>query len=212
MSHSAQVRSTASIEAFRAALLKFQQRVEDALAELDGQMRRAVDWVETDRPAYWRQESFDADDRIQEAKRALDRCLMFRVGDERPACQEERDALEEAKAHREYCREKVERVRHWNRTLKHELVEFQGRLGQLQRLLEYDIPRASGVLQKIQRQIEFYNLERPPEAMEMPESYARTDTPEPATGEATEAPSAEVSTPAEESDIPRAKESETAED
>lgn len=178
MSTPAQVRSTASIEAFRLALLKFQQRVEDALIELDGQLRRAVDWIEHDRPAYWRQQVHNADDLIHDAKQNLARCLIYRATDDRPACREERAELKKAQARQAYCREKSERVRHWSRTLKHELFEYQGRVGHLERVLEHDIPRASDALRQILRQLESYQLERPPTAMELPEQYARDESPE----------------------------------
>ncbi len=160
----AHVRSSESIEAFRCALQKFQQRVEDALAELDGQIRRAVDWIEHNRPAYWEQQRRDADDAIHEAKLNLERCLIYRMTDERPACREERAALKQAQVRQDSCREKIEQVRHWKRNMNHEMFQYQGRVGKLRRMLEHDIPRANGVLQNILRQLESYQIERSPAA------------------------------------------------
>jgi exonuclease VII large subunit len=158
----ARVYSIESIAAFRAALLKFRQRVEDALVELDGQMRRAVDWIEHDRPAHWRAQTKEAEAWIHEAKLDLERCLIYRVTDDRPACREERATLKKAQARREYCREKTERLRHWKRNLHHQLYEFQGRISKLSRMLEHDIPQADAALRHILRQLEAYQIERPP--------------------------------------------------
>src|SRR5689334_17546694 len=76
MSSPAQVRSTDAIEALRASLLKFQQRVQNAVDVLDGELHRASNWVEHDRPAYWKQQTHEAEDAVHAAKIELERCLM----------------------------------------------------------------------------------------------------------------------------------------
>ena len=74
-----------------------------------------------------------ANDQVHEAQQALHRCLMFPIADERPSCYEERAALKKAQARLAYCEEKEERVRHWQRTVQHELFEYEGRISQLVR-------------------------------------------------------------------------------
>ena len=74
-----------------------------------------------------------AHDQVHEAQQALHRCLMFPIANERPSCYEERAALKKAQARLAYCEEKVERVRHWQRTVQHELFEYEGRISQLVR-------------------------------------------------------------------------------
>ena len=90
-----------------------------------------------------------AHDQVHEAQQALHRCLMFPIADERPSCYEERAALKKAQARLAYCEEKEERVRHWQRTVQHELFEYEGRISQLVRTVEVDVPQAMGVLHKI---------------------------------------------------------------
>ena len=160
----AQVYSIESIEAFRVALLNYQHRVEDALVELSSQIRRAVDWIDHDRPAHWREQAKEADRWIHDAKLDLERCLIYRATDRRPACREERVMLKKAKARREYCRDKIERVHHWKRSLHHQFYEYQGRISNLKRILEHDIPRANAALLHILQQLEQYQLEQPPPA------------------------------------------------
>ena len=160
----AQVRSTTSIESFRLALFDFEHRMATALVELNGQMQRAANWIEHDRPSYWRHQEREANDSIHEAKMNLERCLLNRVTDGRPACQEQREELKMAHARREFCLAQVERVRHWRRTFKHELFEYEGRISQLKKVLEQDIPRAIATLDKILRQLEAYQIEQAPGA------------------------------------------------
>ena len=164
MSSPAQVRSTDAIEALRASLLKFQQRVQIAVDVLDGELHRASNWVEHDRPSYWKQQTHDAEDAVHSAKLELERCLMMTVAGQRPTCREQKAALEAAKVRRAYCQEKCESVRRWQRNFRHEQFEYDGRIGQLRRAIELDVPKATALLQTILRRLEEYQIERPPES------------------------------------------------
>jgi hypothetical protein len=156
MSSGANVHSLEAIEAVRGALVSFVEQVRDALAELQSEMRRVADWLEHDRPRYWRTQVRLANDGVHEAQQSLHRCLMFPIAKERPSCYEERAALKKAQARLAYCEEKAERVRHWQRVIQHELFEYEGRISQLVRVAEEEVPRAIGVLGKVLRRLEEY--------------------------------------------------------
>ena len=163
MSGPAKVRSTDAIEDVKGAISRFELRSQNALDTLIAEMRRAADWLQHDCPALWKKETKFAEDAVHQAKLNLERCLMFPVADERPACREQRAALKEAQTRLEYCREKRERVRHWNRQLQHEQFEYEGRLSQLQRIVESELPLARAKLQTILRRLEEYQIEQAPE-------------------------------------------------
>ncbi|MCC7474777.1 MAG: hypothetical protein IT425_05240 [Pirellulales bacterium] len=156
----AKVYSTEAIEAARLALVSFIEQITDALSELGGEMRRVQEWLEHDRPAYWRHQVRVSIDQVHESQQALHRCLMFPVANERPSCTEERAALKKAQARQAYCEDKTQRVRHWQQTLRHELFEYEGRISQLVKLVEIDVPQAIGVLSRIVRTIEDYQALR----------------------------------------------------
>jgi|SRR3954468_2035470 hypothetical protein len=160
MSGPAKVHSTDAIEAVRLALVMFVTRVTDAMSELSGEMRRVQEWLEHDRPKYWKNQTRLAMDQAHEAQQALHRCLMFPIADERPSCYEERADLKKAKARLEYCQEKADRVRHWQQTMRHELFEYEGRMSQLVKLVEIEVPQAIGVLNRIVRNLEEYHAVR----------------------------------------------------
>ena len=163
MSGQAQVRSIDAVERFNQALSRYRQRSSDALDALEGELRRIVDWLEHDRPAYWRVQIRKAEDGVHQAKMELERCLMFpTVEGERPACREEKDALKQAQARLAHCREKVELVQRWKRTMQHEIFEYQGRMGSLRQVLEVDLLRAHEALQQILRRVEAYMVEQGP--------------------------------------------------
>jgi hypothetical protein len=160
MSTPAKVHSSEAIEAVRRALMLFVEQVSDALTELSAEMRRMQEWLEHDRPRYWKSQIRRAADIAHEAQQALHRCLMFPIANERPSCTEERTALKQAQARLAYCQEKEDRVRRWQQTMRHELFEYEGRMSQLVRLVEVEVPQAIGVLNKILRNLEEYHAVR----------------------------------------------------
>lgn len=160
MSTPAKVYSSDAIEAVRMALMSFVEHVSDALAELSSEMRRMQGWLDHDRPRYWKTQTRLGTDLVHEAQQALHRCLMFPIANERPSCTEERTALKMAQARLAYCERKTDRVRHWQKTMRHELFEYEGRISQLVRLVEVEVPQAIGVLNKILRNLEEYHAVR----------------------------------------------------
>lgn len=162
MNGPAQVHSIAAIERLRNSLARFEHLSTGALDGLNAELQRAIDWIEHDRPAYWKKQAQVAADEVHQAKLDLERCLMFPVADERPTCREERANLKKSQVRLEHCREKCEQVKHWNRQLKHELFEYEGRVGQLRRMLENQVPASRAKLQQIVQRLEEYQIERPP--------------------------------------------------
>jgi hypothetical protein len=161
MSTPANVQSSDAIEAVRAGLLTFVDQVTDALTTLDLEMRRVLDWVEHDRPRHWKTQIRVSYDELNEAQAQLHRCLMFpKTVSDRPACYEERQAVKKAQARVAYCHHKADRVRHWKRALPHEVSEYQGRISRIKRLVEFEVPRAIVVLEKILQHLQAYNATR----------------------------------------------------
>jgi hypothetical protein len=189
MSGPAQVRSSDAIEAFSLALAKFADRVQNSLDSLDVDMRRSDNWIDHDRPAHWKRQVQEAQDALHEAKQELEHCLLVTsVDGQRPSCREQKAAVTQAKTRLDYCRDKLELVKKWQRTFTHDVMEFRGRLGQLRRAIEQDVPQARAVLRKVVEHIEMYQLERVPVAADLHaappgaplESYARLVPPAPA--------------------------------
>jgi hypothetical protein len=175
MSSQAHVHSLEAVEAVRTALVTFLDQVEQALATLDVEMRRTLDWLEHDRPAYWRRQVRDAVDGVNEAQAALRHKLMFPINDERPSCREERAALQRAQDRLAYCQEKAESVRNWIKVVRQEMFDYQGRISQLVRLVEIDGPVAVGVLARIRHHINEYQAVRKTDGRASYESLALAD-------------------------------------
>ncbi len=156
MSQSANVHSLEAIDAVKTALVLFADRVEQALVVCDSETQRVLDWLEHDRPRYWKSRVRLATDEVGEAQRALHRCLMYPIADERPSCREERAAVQQAQAQLAHCEAKARRLKDWAREVRHEMYEYNGQIGQLKRLTEIDVPKAVALLSKLVKRIEEY--------------------------------------------------------
>lgn len=153
---SARVKSVDEIQVFRVALLEFGHDAGDALGILLWEVRKVIEWIEHDRSQYWPAQVRKASDELVQARTDLERCELAIRPDDRSPCTEQKKALERAKSRLRYCEQKVETVRHWKRTLHHEINEFQGRLRKLANFLEADIPRAVAALDRILKALDHY--------------------------------------------------------
>lgn len=158
----AKVQSFDAIQRVREELLKFAYRSGDSLTEIDGEVRRVIDWIEHDRPAYWKERVRRAFDGVTEAKAVLQRCLMYPINDEQPSCREERTDLKKAEAHLQRCQQKQQQLREISRTLRHEMHEYRGRTAQFKQWIEVDAPQAAADLERITASLERYSTTRAP--------------------------------------------------
>ena len=153
----ANVKSIEAIRNFRVALIKFADKVTDAVESMKDQVFHAVDWVEHDQPRHWHQQELTAYDRVSEARIQLEVSKMRKeTADFRPSLIEEEQALQAAKRRLEYCRQKVQLVKAAAIKVRHEADEFQGRLSQVDRLLETDLPNMIAMLERMISSLEAY--------------------------------------------------------
>jgi hypothetical protein len=153
----ANVKSIEAIRNFRVALIKFAEKVTDAVESMKDQVFHAVSWVELDQPRHWHQQELTAYDRVSEARIQLEVSKMRKeTADFRPSLIEEKQALQAAKRRLEYCRQKVQLVKAAAFKVRHEADEFQGRLSQVDRLLETDLPNMIAMLERMASSLEAY--------------------------------------------------------
>ena len=156
MPRTANVRSLEAIREFKVALAVFEEEATAALETMQTEIYRAIDWLENDRPSFWQQQVRHGFDDVAEARTALETCRMRIVAGRKPSCIEEKQALRAAKHRLENAQEKIDVVRHWCINVRHETDEFKGRIGQLQRYLETDVPRLLATLQRMINALEGY--------------------------------------------------------
>ena len=148
-SQSANVTSIDSPRQFRAALVRFIDEVEAALVTLEMETHRPMEWIEADRPRYWRQEGRKASEAVAEARVALERCQVRIGGEDARYCYDERKALEKAKRRLVTSEEKVQSLRRWRTELQKAVEELQVQLARAKHYLESDLAKAVAALDRI---------------------------------------------------------------
>src|SRR5256885_6116632 len=148
----AQSANVISIDAprqFRAALVRFIAEVEAALVTLELEAHRPIEWIEGDRPRYWRQEARKASDAVGEARVALERCQVRISNEDTKYCYDERKALEKAKRRLEAAEEKVQVVRRWWVEIHKFVEELQVQLARAKQYMGTDMAKALAALDRI---------------------------------------------------------------
>lgn len=156
-SFGANVNSVEALQDVRAALVKFQERALTAMGDLRQKIGRTVDWLELDRPAYWRDQEHKAYDLLATTRVAFETCRLRTTGGRRSDCIEEKKAFERAKVRMEYVRQKQEAVRKWMVQAGREANEYRSRTSTFQRALENDIPLMIAQLGRMIDAIEAYS-------------------------------------------------------
>jgi multidrug resistance efflux pump len=141
---------------FRAALVRFVADVDAALIVLELEARKPMEWVEGDRPQYWRQAARKASEQLAEARVALERCQVRISGEDTRFCFDERKALEKAKRRLQLADDKVQSLRRWRVEMQKAVEELQVQLGRAKHYLETDIAKAIPALDRIAAALDRY--------------------------------------------------------
>ena len=156
MGRAADVKSVSAVRAFKAHLIEFQTVLRQTLETLHNEVNRGIEWLESDRTAYWPAQVRRASDQVSEARIALERCTLATRSDERRSCYDEKKAFERAKQRLAVAEQKVRTTKHWLRVVHHQSEEFQSRLARLEHLVEYELPRGVAMLERMARALDKY--------------------------------------------------------
>ena len=85
MSDSANVRSIAAVRDFEGALLRFHDDAGRAVSAMEQQAQRVLQWLELDRPVFWKRQVEQGHAHLAECRTRLTQCMMRRTGDFRPS-------------------------------------------------------------------------------------------------------------------------------
>ncbi|MDX1970577.1 MAG: hypothetical protein SFV23_25630 [Planctomycetaceae bacterium] len=152
----AQVETTAALSDVRSALIVFAERAQAALASLRQETRSTLRWLHDEQPHYWQQELRRAYDRVASTRIEYETCRMRTVAGHRSACIEEKVAFQKAQRRLEYVQQQIEVTRRWGIQAADQANEFFGKIGPLERILDYDLPQMVAVLERMLTAIEAY--------------------------------------------------------
>ena len=151
----ARVTSLDLLSDFRASLAEFKSSGQDALAAIALDIRRATDWL-TERRQFWTRTVRECQDEVTQAKAELARKQVYHPGERQPDCTQEIKALRRAQALLEHAEGQVEKCRRWEPALQRAADEYAGPARQLSDLLEGDLPKSLGLLERLLISLEEY--------------------------------------------------------
>jgi hypothetical protein len=164
MSSQADVKSLDTLSFVKAALASYAHETGQAIAEVELEGRRAVDYITVDMAAHWKAEVRRCNDLVNHAIKDLEHCKAFKkVGDNTPSCIEEKKALAKAKARLEQAERKAEAVRRWTPVVLQQFREACVRLVRFREVIDTDCPRAAAHLERMLQALEAYRAAPSPQ-------------------------------------------------
>lgn len=163
MSDQADVKSIDTLAFMKTAIAGFVHEANQALAEVELQGQRAIDWICVDQAAYWKAEIRRAADQVNQAMKDLEHCRTFKkTGDNTPACVEEKKALERAKQRLARAEAKAEAVRRWTPVVQQQFRETCVRLVRFRDITDVDCPKAMAQLDRMLKALDAYRATSAP--------------------------------------------------
>lgn len=198
MAEQADVKSIDTLAFVRTAFAAFAHETGQALAEIEIQGQRAVDWICVDQAAYWKAEIRRRSDQVNQAIKDLEYCRAFKkVGDNTPSCAEEKKALAKAKARLESAERKAAAVRHWTPIVQQQFRETCVRLVRFREVIDTDCPRAAARLERMLKALDAYRQAPSPQGTAtVPAAAGAAGVTRQADDQTPAAPAADTATPA----------------
>lgn len=166
----ARVGSIDVIPLLSTGLIKFRAEAAAAVDDIVNEVRRALEWVHHDRKDYWMHEYRRAQDKMNQARIALQQAqTMRKVGDRPPSCIDEKRALDKARRRVDLAQQKVQAVRHWETVLDRTADDLRRARTAFDTWLDTDLARAIAALNDMAESLTAYvSLKSPDEATKEP--------------------------------------------
>ncbi len=163
MTTPAHVTSIEALHEFRGALIRFAEDAAAAVDSLRQEVLRTIEWIEHDRPAYWKRQVQQSFDTVAQARTRLEIAQMRAMEGHGSSCIEEKKALTNARNRLQFAQEQIHVVRQWAIKLQHESDDYRSRTGHMEGLLKRELPMAIARLQRMTESLDRY-AERLPRA------------------------------------------------
>ncbi len=157
MSTQADIKSIDTLSLVKLALITYAHASSQALADIEIEGQRGIDWITVDRAAYWKAEMRRAADGVNQAIKDLEHCRAYKkVGDNAPSCAEEKKNLEKARKRLQKTEEKLELVKRWTPVVLQQYRETCVRLVRFREVIDVDCPRAIARIEQMLTALENY--------------------------------------------------------
>lgn len=163
MGESARITSVQPLRDMKVALGEFINQVNIAFANVDAEIGRMGQWLQQDRPAYYKHAVRRATDAVTKAKSELSRKQYMRHP-EPVSVVEEKKLVEKLKRRLEELERKQAAVRQWAPRFEREAMMYKSSSRALAELVQSTLPKAIQRLEKMAQAIEDYIRLQPADA------------------------------------------------
>ncbi|HOW72760.1 MAG TPA: hypothetical protein PKY77_19340 [Phycisphaerae bacterium] len=140
---SARVQSIDALKDFRVMLCKFSETAKSVLGDVESELGKVLNWLETEQPAYWQGQIRHRTESVAKAKQAvLIKKLTRNVDGGQGSAIEEEKALKVALARLEEANLKLGFVQRYCRELQKEILLYKGQVQRFSTMIGTEIPRA----------------------------------------------------------------------
>ena len=140
MSEHAKVTSLDALESFRAKLIIFRTKAGGVLDEVSDEVTRTRLWLESDRPAHWKNE-------IRRRQRVLEQRQQeyfgAQMGGLREGSQQQRAAVEKARRAIQDAEERLQAVRQWYRQFDQRVEPLGRNVEKFRHAVQHDVSHAT---------------------------------------------------------------------
>lgn len=155
MSGRAHVSSIDALRTFRAAIIKFIDAADKAVSEAESEVQRVQDWLNNDRPVFWKSELRRREQEVVRARDELRR-VQWTIGDHKPAAVEQKKALKKAETRLEEARQKIAAVQRWRVLFDRAVNEYKGQIQPCRTANEVELPEAAALLASLAGTLDEY--------------------------------------------------------
>jgi hypothetical protein len=171
MGDSARITSVQPLRDMKAALGEFIDAVNVAFANVDAEVGRVTQWLQHERPGYYKHAVRRATDAVTKAKSELSRKQYMRAP-EPVSVVEEKKQVEKLKRRLEELERKQDMVRQWGPRFEREAMMYKSSCRALSELVSATLPKAIQRLEKMAQAIEDYVRLQPADASLTPADIA----------------------------------------
>jgi DNA repair exonuclease SbcCD ATPase subunit len=196
------VQSLDALREIRAALVEFQEDVQNSLGTMELEIRRLRDWLEHDQKFYWQNQIKERERDMVDARSGLHRKRLSAMTGGEVHASEQKELLRQAKGRLEKAEDQLQRLRRWIPQLERAVGDYQGAATSMADMLSGDLDRGMRSLDRMIEALEEYVRLAPPETKaavpsapsRVPGAMTRPLDPEPtsATTPATDSPAADT--------------------
>jgi hypothetical protein len=162
MSESANVTSIEAIKDFRASLCRFGEDVRNALGEVEMEIRRALDWILHQQPAFWQMQIKRRKEDLSQAQAELFRRRLQAGPGREVHDTEQKEAVRAAQRRLLEAEQKLETVKKWGPAFQHAVSEYQARARPTGDMLGSELQKALALLDRMTGALDAYVNMAPP--------------------------------------------------